>query len=620
MIARSVRDLVRLVTRARLFAFALAALGIGYIGAREVRAVVAFVGESFTGPTTSTPITTGIGITASGNSNAACLTASSTAGTSSNELFACPTALNPNNGGNSGTLPDAAGSGTLRLTDNELNQSSFVIVTNPVSTAGGLMASFDLYAYGGTGSTTGADGIGFLILDGTQAVPASAGANGGSFGYAQKNGASCCNAPGIAGGYFGIGFDEYGNYSNPTEGRIGGPGFTPNAVAIRGSASDNYAYITGKSLSTLTTPGSISNLNSATRPATPINVLLSVSSTGYVEVDMDFTGTKSKFQTVIAPFQITAVANQGPLPSSLRFGFSGSTGSYTNFHEIRNFVAQSEEPQLTISKVHNGTSFNAGGTGTYTITVNNAQGAGTSTQAISVTDPLPAGETFVSATGTTWSCSAAGTPQTVTCNYTGTLPVANTTLPTITLTVQLAATTSATISNTATVNAADNAALSGTSSTDTVTVNAAPVVEVFKRILSIVTKGPTPGPTTTAHTITFTPDPGSLAGVSGTATSEPVYPGDTIAYGLYFLNAGGLVAYGTASKTLGPTFTDPLNAALSYVAGSATATCCTNPAITTTLPFTQNGQTLSWALQTPLPVASSPAAIQGSITFKATIH
>ena len=67
---------------------------------------------------------------------------------------------------------------------------------------------------------------------------------------------------------------------------------------------------------------------------------------------------------------------------------------------------------------HTGT-FVSGGTGTYTITVSNAAGMEREDNIVTVTDTLPAGLTFNSASGTGWSCSAAG--QVVTCTHAPTL-------------------------------------------------------------------------------------------------------------------------------------------------------------------------------------------------------
>jgi len=77
-------------------------------------------------------------------------------------------------------------------------------------------------------------------------------------------------------------------------------------------------------------------------------------------------------------------------------------------------------PDLTISKSHGG-NFTAGVNGIYTITVTNS-GQSATTGAITVTDTLPTGLSYVSGSGTGWSCSAVG--QAVTCTNPGPWPPA----------------------------------------------------------------------------------------------------------------------------------------------------------------------------------------------------
>jgi uncharacterized repeat protein (TIGR01451 family) len=123
---------------------------------------------------------------------------------------------------------------------------------------------------------------------------------------------------------------------------------------------------------------------------------------------------------------------------------------------------------VSIAIIHNSV-FTGGQNGTYSITVSDV-GANATTGVITVTDVLPTGLTYVSATGTSWSCAVSG--QTVTCTNPG--PIAGGgAAGTITLIVGVASTLSGSLSNTATVSTPGDTNSSNNSSTDTMTVNAA---------------------------------------------------------------------------------------------------------------------------------------------------
>ena len=104
---------------------------------------------------------------------------------------------------------------------------------------------------------------------------------------------------------------------------------------------------------------------------------------------------------------------------------------------------------LAIAKTHTG-NFNMGGTGRYTLTVtNNGPDAYAAANTITVTDTLPTGLTYPSASGSGWSCSAAG--QVVTCT-TGVSLASGSSLPAITVNVGVGYTSSTTVTNTATAS------------------------------------------------------------------------------------------------------------------------------------------------------------------------
>jgi hypothetical protein len=229
------------------------------------------------------------------------------------------------------TAIDPAGQGFLRLTNNAQNQGSFVIYNQAFTASGGVSIQFESYQYGGTG----ADGISFFLVDGN-VNPTQAGQLGGGLGY-----------NGIAGGYLGIGIDAFGNFSTPGIGGTGGPGRTPDSVVIRGSQASGYQYLTGRSVATT---GSIDVPQSAggSRANSRRIVKIDITQQGLVtvQIDLDNDGVfEGGDEQPILNFDVTAAnANNAPLPSTFKLGFAASTGSSTNFHEIRTLQVNSILP------------------------------------------------------------------------------------------------------------------------------------------------------------------------------------------------------------------------------------------------------------------------------------
>lgn len=221
----------------------------------------------------------------------------------------------------------------LRLTEATFNQSSFVLYTTPVSSVNGLSITFDFYAYQGTG----ADGISFFFLDGNQS-PKKAGGSGGSLGYAPLQVSPTTLVPGIEGGYLGIGFDEFGNYSAEGDGRVGGIGKQPDSVSIRGSVATNYNYLTGNQ-----TPLPISLDNptpTATRETSKRTAQIDLSPSGDLSVKVDLNADGDFIdagENVIPGYNVITTGENGVLPQTFKFGFAASTGGNTNIHEVGNF-------------------------------------------------------------------------------------------------------------------------------------------------------------------------------------------------------------------------------------------------------------------------------------------
>jgi serralysin len=227
----------------------------------------------------------------------------------------------------------------LKLTSAEFAQSSFLLYSAPVSSAEGLSITFDFYSYGGTGG----DGLSFIVLDGGVGTVTKAGGFGGSLGYANRLDGTVVT-PGIAGGYVGIGFDEFGNFSSDIEGRNKGEALGADSIAIRAGVDQGYKYVAGAALG-LNGLGSIDNPvpNDPNRNNAKRSAKVDLTSAGLLSVQIDLDGdgdftdpgeTSSQLQNVDIK-----KANGGSLPSSLRFGFAAATGSANNIHEVGSFKA-----------------------------------------------------------------------------------------------------------------------------------------------------------------------------------------------------------------------------------------------------------------------------------------
>lgn len=230
----------------------------------------------------------------------------------------------------------------LRLTDATTNVATAAHLQRMFPGAGNkIIVEFDYFAYNGSG----ADGIVLALSDAS--VAPQAGAYGGSLGYAQQTGIN-----GFAGGWLGVGIDEYGNFPNPTEGRSGGPGFVVDSVTIRGSGSGQTGYAYHANSGTLS-PG-IDQSGSTPAPGHRYRMTLDHSDGvhAYVKVERDISGTGSSYTTIIPQYDAKVQSGQAAVPTNWMLSYTGSTGGSTNIHEIDNLSVCTTQPILTSGPNH----------------------------------------------------------------------------------------------------------------------------------------------------------------------------------------------------------------------------------------------------------------------------
>jgi|GEM_PF-1164116 len=205
---------------------------------------------------------------------------------------------------------DATVSGaTLTLTPNVLWKSGYLFFTEPFSSSLGINATFDFYDGGGDG----ADGFSFFLIDGSYS-PTQPGMNGSGLGY------STTSNTGLAGGWVGIGFDEWGGFSSTAGGTSGSPSATtnPQTVAVRGKAP-NYAYITKANPSFPISGGN-----------RKVNITVDKNQNMTVQIkNADVAG--SAWETVINGVSLGQTA-----PAFFKLGFAGSTGGKSDLHQVSN--------------------------------------------------------------------------------------------------------------------------------------------------------------------------------------------------------------------------------------------------------------------------------------------
>ncbi|UUY09887.1 hypothetical protein LRS11_07600 [Pseudomonas sp. J452] len=216
----------------------------------------------------------------------------------------------------------------MRLTSNQGNVSTSSTLQRLFPAAGNyIQVQFKYYAYNGSG----ADGVAVVLSDAT--VTPQPGAFGGPLGYGTRGDAA---NPGFAGGWLGVGVDEYGNFSvegggNPQQQR-------PDSVAIRGSSAtggtSGYRYIAGTPANL--SPGVDSAASTTAAPGHTYRITMDgrFSNEARVTVERDSGAGFVVLSGLNAVNVLAAVNSQAPLPSDFYLSLTGSTGGSTNIHEL----------------------------------------------------------------------------------------------------------------------------------------------------------------------------------------------------------------------------------------------------------------------------------------------
>ena len=436
--------------------------------------------------------------------NVACLTASGN--TATGPLLSCT------------SNTDTQGNGKLRLTAATTSQVGGIFGSSSFPTSSGLDVTFNSYQYGGNA----ADGIAFglaAVDPANPVIPTVLGPSGAALGYSSSGSVS-----GLTNAYLGVGLDVYGNFSGSLatgSGCASVPNINaqaPGAVVVRGPGTRTTGYC-GLATTYAGTVASRLTLRATSRAASvvPVQVLINPSALPFTS-DTGQSVNAGQYKVIVTPvggtartlsgtlptvpstlYPSTSWLNEAGVPKQLAFGFFGSTGSVTDYHEISNVrvLTFNPVPQLGVGTTsYNDSTPTQGEPVNYVITPSVLPGVDEA-NAVSVTQTVPAGVVPVGAFGTGWVC-AAPSGQSITCTTSATSFVNGTVLPNVNViaTVTGSSVTSSLIQNSSvtTVSSADASPVTDT----TMTAGTVPTVP------SNVSVSPALGTITAGGTVTVT--------------------------------------------------------------------------------------------------------------------
>jgi len=344
-----------------------------------------------------------------------CLTAASTSISASvGTIEACV---------NQGGSTVAAGEGAMRLSRYRLPAQNWtsagsLLYTDALGASEGIDISFSIRMADGNV----ADGMSFFLKDGANANN-TVGVAGGALGYGRFT-----TGTGVPGALLGVGFDKFGNFSSEQVASDGcasrgtHPNTTPrnpqdkNMLVLRGpdtsattpqNGSSGYCYLQGQAVTFSSTEFQRVRVKvDSYTPGSPtvVNVYLAADSSPSL---LPLTPTLTQTMTLTA--------------TTFKFGFSASTGYWSNDHEIRGLRIRPSGPTVTslatAASTGSGTGPTSGGT-TLTIAGTNIDPAAT----VAV-DGQACTNIAVSGDGTQLNCttpaSTLGTKQVVITNPNG---------------------------------------------------------------------------------------------------------------------------------------------------------------------------------------------------------